>query len=238
MTTPPIGISTGLFKKKYPDTEINKMLAHAKTLHIDALEILFARPSMLKSTFSHEEIEWIKSLQYFAIHSPFFTDAPGYEDIIYNDPAHPALKDIAHVIIGLNPSVCIIHPDLVKDERIWHDPEIPFAIENLKRKRNFSIEQIEALLLKHPHLKLVLDTEHAADWDEQTLQHLIDTFGDRIAHIQLSDGDRGYIDFLNNSNLSRFEPLRKLTCPIIIESKPSNFDQLPNIIERVRDFFS
>jgi len=233
-----IGISTGLFKKIYKDSELGKMLSHSKSLPIDAIQILFARPNMLKHQFTDEEIGFLHSLKHVSIHAPFFTDEKGYIDIAFSKNNEWILDRIEGISEKIGSSCCVIHSDLIKDPDILIKRKTLFLFENLKKKRNVGSQQLKALFKTFPQIKLVLDVEHALDWSSGEVDQLISLFKERIEQIQLSDGDRGFKDFLQNGgNLERFIPLKKLNCPIIIESKPESLDALPAVINKVRAFF-
>jgi endonuclease IV len=242
-----IGFSTGAVYSW--DDSINRQIGILKKLGCNAIEISYGMVSSLDEELNMESIKYLKSLDYVSIHAPFFDNERN--DLYYTNSKliRKLLTQLSRVYKSINAKSIVFHPNLIKDYSIFDKLTLNICLENMPRERNISIEQLSVLMHKQPKFNLVLDTAHAMSWKKSTLLQLVTLFKDRIQYVHLSDRRysirnkrlRDHQQLLSCSDLSKFDSLKKLNCPMIVEvsikDKKADFQNLKNEYSLVKDFF-
>ena len=225
-----IGVSTGVFYKYFEEDELDQMISSLKSIDVDIIEILYARPFMLDLPLSNENMNYLQAKEVL-IHSPFFVDQ-GYEDLCYNKPLIEKLIEKKRL---LKAKYIIIHPDLLPNfNLISNYPEI-FVFENLKSERGYSIQRLLNLMKSGLSIKISLDIGHLNNIDAVELSKLIKKYKKNIAEIQLSIKE-DYEDFLDGKIGSKYSFLIGIDIPIILETRPRELSHLGIIIKNLKNF--
>ncbi|MFH0869682.1 MAG: TIM barrel protein [archaeon] len=243
-----IGFSTGATYSW--DNSINNQIQILKRIDCNAIEISFGKISDLDEEIQEENIKYIRSLDYVSIHAPFFDD--DRNDLYYenNELIKEVLTKLAAICTRIDVKSVVFHPNLIKDYSVLENMNFCICLENMPIERGFSIERLNDLMKKHLNYKLVLDTAHALSWDESSLSQLVVKFDNRISHIHFSD--RRYSELKKRvydhqqvlfcEQMHKFDSLKELDCPIIIEvsikDKKNDINNLKEEFFTVEKFFS
>ena len=131
------------------------------------------------------------------------------------------LNDISQVV---NPTILVVHPDVIDNPLILSNLKWPVGIENMdwRKKTGRFPKELIPFFKQLPHAKMVLDLNHVFTHDPamNLSKKLWRNFKKRIKHIHLS----GYVDEKNIH-----VPFFMSNCDIIIKSLPTI--NLPMILE-------
>ncbi len=240
-----IGFSTGAFYIWYPD--INKRIYLLRDLKVDAIEISFINIEELNFDISDENIYYLNSISYVSLHAPVFNSSREKISICKNKRI---LEKLHALYVKIKAKTIVFHPDTIEDWDLITNLDMNVSIENLPIEDNYNNNKLIKLLEEYPKLSLVLDTAHAFSCGPSILQELITLFKKRICHIHLSDHRfsdlkgkmRDHEQFLFCPDSEKFNPVKSLSCPVIIEIsvKDKKYDMI-NInkeIDSVQDFLS
>lgn len=224
-----LGISTGVFHKHYKSEQLNEVIGLISNLSIDFVEVLFARPFMLDIEISPNNLLFLKSKKVI-IHAPFFGDE-GYKDISYDSTQ---LEKIVKKAELLNAEWVVIHPNQIQDMDLLLKYRFCFGIENQKEKAGFLLSDFPNFLTKYPHFKVVVDLGHAAKLGVGVISKLIKQLEEKIIEIQFSVDDNYRSILTETVSEEMFTVLKEHNFPIILESRPENIEDLPEIINKIR----
>ena len=227
-----IGISTGAV---IWEEAINDKIAVLKKAEIKAVEVLFRKTIDLDEKISSENISYLKQLDYLSIHAPFLNEK---HRVFYKNDFF--LKKIQQIYAFLNAKAVVFHPNLISNWDIFENIEMNACMENMPKRRGFFIE--EAL----KRFRMVLDTAHALTYGQDFLDKLISEFKGRIQHIHFSDRRyseyfkrvRDHEQFLFCKDIEKFQEVKDLNCPIIIEASIRDFLNLKKEVVCVDNFFN
>ncbi len=243
-----IGISTGSINTW--DEKIDNVISIFREIGVEAIEVLFGTLSELDQEFSEENIEYLKGLKYVAIHAPFYDNDRNdlyYED---NDKTKEIIEKCQKFYKLFGAKAIVFHPNLIRDWDILQNIDMNLCFENLPKKRNISIENLKEVFIKLPHSTFVLDTAHALYYDIDMVNALLSEFKDKMQHVHFSD--RRYSEFKKKmgshqqllfcKDIEKFNKLKELSCPIILElnikDKIGDLNNIKLEIAHVDKFFN
>jgi len=242
---PKIGFSTGAFYTWYPD--VNEQISLIRKLKVKAIELSFINLEELNTNISEQNIKYLKSISYVSLHAPIFDSSR--EKITFGKD-NGIVKKLSDLYRKINAKTVVFHPDTVKDWDLISNFGMEVSVENLPIEDNFNNNKLAGLFKIHPEFSLVLDTAHAFSYNPSTLQKYMRLYKNRICHVHFSDRrfskskgkQHDHEQFLFCRDRKKFEAIRTLSCPIIIEIsvKDKKYD-LANIhdeIDSVQDFLS
>ena len=194
------------------------LIQYARNLGVDGVEITFSSKEELYSfKLSEEDVKWLKSLEYVTIHAPFKLKSKSKDEQEIIKQCEIILK----LYQQINAKNVIIHPlDLPSPELL---AKFPFKVstENLTKKKNVTITDLQKIFQKYPKIGLCIDVAHAYLWSKDETQKLIDAFGDRITQFHLSGTykkrDHQSLRKVTKNFISSIEPIKRLNVPIVIE---------------------
>ncbi len=225
-----IGVSTGVFYKYFKEEELNQMISFLKSIDLDVIEILYARPFMLDVKISDENMVYLNTKEVL-IHSPFFVNQ-GYKDIAYDKSL---IKKLIEKQKLLRSKHIILHPDLLPNFDLIKKYSKIFVFENLKEERTYSFQKLLNMIDSGLKMKISLDIGHLNNIDSLGLLKIIKKYKKNIAEIQLSIKE-DYEEFLNDNISSKYSFLIGIDIPIILETRPKELSHLNIIIKNLRNF--
>jgi sugar phosphate isomerase/epimerase len=246
-----IGFSTGSIYSW--DHSLNKQIEILKKIpETTAIELNYANISDLDENLTNSNIQVLKSLDYVAIHSPFFNKARGNFYYENNEETLLILKKLSVIYNKLSANMIVFHPNVIKNFEVFKyfkDLKFNFSLENMPIKRNISIDYLTDKFNTFPSLGLVLDTAHALSWNLDMIDLLVSRFKSKIKHIHLSD--RRFSEFKNKisdhqqllfcKDMQKFKVLKELDCPIILElslkDSINDYSNLKKEFSFAKDYF-
>ncbi|HEV7591407.1 MAG TPA: hypothetical protein VGO40_25055 [Longimicrobium sp.] len=124
----------------------------------------------------------IKDYRYISVHAPSaFTAAEERE-----------------IAAGLLPVAArgwliVLHPDAIHDFSVWRAFGDRLAIENMDRRKPVgrTVEELRPVFARLPHASFCFDVAHARQCDTSMTEafRLLDSFGDRLAEVHVSELD-------------------------------------------------
>ena len=231
-----VGLSTG--SVYLMENSINDQINILREIGVNAIEILIAKGTDLNEKISTKNIEFLKKQKYVSLHAPFYQK----EKIPY-DFNKQNVERLSHFYNKINAKAIIVHPNLVNDWDILSKTDMNVCIENMSEKRNITVKFFRNIFLKYPHFSMNLDTAHALSYGEKYLNELVEKFKERIYQVHFSDRRlvedklKDHQTISSCTNLEKFNMIKKLKCPIIIElTSETNKDKLKSEIEFVKEF--
>jgi len=216
------------------------LIPYAKKLNISGVEITFSSKEELYALkISEDNLNWLKSLEYVTIHAPFRLTRKADNDAEIIKQCEFILK----LYQQINAKNVIIHPlDLPAPEIL---AKYPFKVstENLVRKRNVTIADLQKIFEKYPKMGLCLDVAHAYLWSKDETRKLVNAFGDKITQVHFSGTyrkkDHQSLRIVTKDFLDSIEPVKKLTVPIVIEEDIQIKDEsfLKEEVEYIKKMF-
>lgn len=129
----------------------------------------------------------------------------------------------------------VIHPDIVEDFSVFQNTDLPFAFENMdKRKESFQTpEELDELTKKYGFNKFVLDVNHifTVDPTMELAKRFYEIVGDRIVEIQVSGYKTLHDPFVETQQTNIIKAVQNPNVPIIDEAKIA-----ADILEAEREF--
>ncbi len=159
----------------------------------------------------------VKETEYVTIHSPFHLkrDAKNEDEVIKQ------LDAISKFYDDINAQNVIIHPKDLPSQAILDRYNFLVSTENIRPKSKFTAKHLKKVLDKYPNIKLCLDVSHAFVWSRHETEELVNNFKDKISQIHFSSTyrtrDHQSLKKTTDNFLLSIEPIKKLSCPIVIE---------------------
>jgi hypothetical protein len=129
------------------------------------------------------------------------------------------------------------HPDRIKNFKLLEEKRnYQYSIENMEKRVGIKDSEYKTILKKYPHLKMVLDVSHASEWSKKEAGKLAGMFGDKIIYIHSSINFHQPLHLADKRFLKQLEPIKKLDCPIVIETWTNslNIEMLRREVDFVR----
>lgn len=219
MTNRPIGFSTGCFyKAKDNYEEIDPYSAKAlkiwSALQLPAIEIMCNQAE--HASFLPGMVKAVKKFPIKSLHLPLWRyDA--------NKETRALLRALSDFYQQVGATLAIVHPDMVKNWKVFKGFPMRFAVENMDDKKPAfqRPDEFDQFFTDQPDWSLVLDLNHIKCNDPSMAMAggFIKKWGERIAEIHLS-GCRNNIHapLFNTKQAEIINSIPFGTCPIIIES--------------------
>lgn len=172
-----VGFSTGALALG----DFERGLSMLASKHADAVELSALRsvelPPLLNITLARLE-ELRARYRYIAFHAP--TDHQDERDLVER------LKSIAER--GFN---VVVHADIIRDVSLWQQLGNRLCIENMDSRKatGRTAKELRGFFEKLPQAKLCFDVAHARQVDPTMTEaaRILSEFGDRLAHVHLSE---------------------------------------------------
>ena len=224
-----IGMATGSIHSW--KNSLDEQITILKKLNVGCIELTFGTFPELDRKISEENLSYLRNLKYVSMHAPYMKNLSPYYYTTRRE-----IEKVESVYNMIHADTVVFHPNLL---RIKLDTFMNICMENLPDFCDVSVEK------KH---KLVLDTAHALSYGPGKIEELIGKYD--IQHVHLSD--RRYSEFRKKvrdhqqmlfcQEIHKFEAVRKLSCPILIEistkDRKNDIANLVNEVEFVRALFS
>lgn len=229
---------------RFSDKTGANLIDLAKRLDIDGVEITFSSKDQLYSfKLNPSQIMWLRKLQYVSIHSPFnlVEDVAGDKQEILDQMV--CLHDLAQKVKAKN---VIIHPHSLPSIQILKKSQInkiKISIENLVKKRKFTITRLEQVISKYKNIGLCLDVSHAYLWSHRETEELVKKFHKIITQIHFSGTykkkDHQSLRKVSPLFIKSIQPIKKLNVPIIIEEdmKTKDIKWIKSEIDYIKSLF-
>lgn len=184
-----IGFSTGCLYKS--NVEFSERIKLYFSLGANAIELSFNSLTELENLrLSKEFINDIKKYNYISIHAPC-------RDLRYGD------NDTTKEVIGKLRSLCeklsikniVLHPDVVDDFSVLGESNLPFAVENMDKRKRFGTKLEDFIKLKEGYnFGFVFDIQHSYEHDPSMslAKDILFVMGDRLKHIHVSGANKTY----------------------------------------------
>jgi endonuclease IV len=239
-----IGISTVMLLDK--KTSLDQKIDFLRTSDIKVIELQYARYFDLAQPISEKNHDYLKSLDYLSIHAPYFNEKT--DELIYDGGArcNTVMDFLSEIYNKLNAKAMVFHPNLILDWSVMKRIEgINVCIENMTRITDLQPIYYEEILKEHHKFHLILDTAHCFGFEGNLLETLIERFGKKIQHVHFSDRRYSHFEkkecshlmFCRSEEKIKFEPVKRLDCPIIIEAKVGSREDMMDEIDAVTRYF-
>ena len=214
-------ISKGVLYNPYKKEDMNKDIKIISKLDIDGFEFLLGSAEQVMAfKFNKESFKILKDLKHNSIHAPFYAKD---KHLVFsnNNMTKKLMNKIYYIYDKINADNINIHPQQIKDYKVFNSKDYQFSIENMEQKHNFKISDYKRLLKQNPRFKLVLDTTHANE--EGTLNKIFKTFKQHIVYTHLSCNYYNHLHLplhtLRPEFLKPLEIIKKGKFPIVLESQ-------------------
>jgi hypothetical protein len=219
-----VGFSTGALALG----DFDRGLAMLSSKHADAVELSALRfgelPRLAKAISSRLE-ELQRRYRYVAFHAP--TDDPDEQGLVER------LQTIAERGINI-----VVHPDTIQDVSKWLRLADHLCIENMDSRKatGRTAKELGWFFERLPEAKLCFDIAHARQVDPTMTEatRILSAFGDRLAHVHLSEVNGKGKHFAMSFIAKRaYEPLADVlsSVPVILESPVEESGIEPEIEE-------
>ena len=212
------------FSDKSDDKIVDLLIDTEKRSHFDGITFSFRTPESLNFKFSDKQLKYI-SKKHVSLMLPC---GNGSEPIVYgqDDASFALIARINSVIEKLDSKINIINPKLVRDFGVFKEIK-GLSVSNLPYEEGFGLDELERIFRLDSNISLAIDTSYCFSFNKDFLPILLERFKDRVSCILLSDRR----DIRNNKSLFeckdlyKFEILRDLDCPVIINSSLKEYDK-------------
>ncbi len=212
------------FLDKSDDKIVDFLIDTEKKSHFAGITFSFRTPKSLDFKFSDKQQKYISKKDI----SLMLPSRNGNEPIIYSqdDGSFALINKINAVIKKLDSKINIINPKLVRDFGVLSKIK-GLSISNLPYEEGFGIDEIERVLKQNSNISLAIDTSYCFSFNKDFLPILLERFKDRVSCILLSDRRdvRNNKSLFECKDLYKFEILRDLDCPVIINSSLKEYDK-------------
>jgi len=207
-----LGFSTGCLYKTHNSLAKETFDVFRKT-GCNAIEITCRGIDSI-SKLSDITTEDLKGFEYISLHAPDFGD-------ISEEKLEEALRQIEDAHRKLDFKYIVIHPDKIKNWKIFSKFSIPFAIENMdnRKESNRDVDDLKKVF-EQIDAKMVLDLNHCFvnDNSMKLANDFVETFGNRIVEIHLSGFDWLHEPLYRTQQKEILNAVFDKNLPIIIES--------------------
>ncbi len=211
----PILISTGNFWDGKNPLDNLEAIKKITKLDVDGIEITFADPKLLEGFFSNEVRNLLQKFKIIGMHMP----AVKYQK---NDKVRDIIKKCYCIYRLIKADYAILHLNWLKDSDLFRGTRWNIVIENGGSKHGYLVKEMQEFLKKNRRFKMVLDVNHAYESDE--IGEYVKKLKNKIYAVNLGGGEipdaAGHKLFCRapKEYIASCEPIKKLDCPIVIES--------------------
>jgi hypothetical protein len=212
------------FSDKSDDKIVDFLIETEKKSHFDGITFSFRTPKSLDFKFSDKQLRYI-SKKHISLMLPYKN---GSEPIIYgqDDGSFTLINRINNIIKKLDSKINIINPKLVRDFSVLAGIK-GLSVSNLPYEEGFGIDELERIFRLDNNISLAIDISYCFSFNKDFLPILLEKFRDRVSCILLSDRRdvRNNKSLFECKDLYKFEILRDLNCPVIINSNLKEYDK-------------
>jgi len=212
------------FSDKSDDEIVDFLIETEKKSKFDGITFSFRTPDSLDFRFSDKQLRYISKKQVFMM----LPHKNGSEPIIYgeDDASFALIARINSVIEKLDSKINIINPKLIRDFSVLLGIK-GLSISNLPYEEGFGIDELERIFRIDSKISLAIDTSYCFSFNKDFLPILLERFRDRVSCILLSDRRdvRNNKSLFECKDLYKFEILRDLDCPVIINSNLKEYEK-------------
>ncbi len=206
----PIGFSTGALAKG----DFRRGLTLQDRDGVDAVELSALRDHELESLCEAVPSLDLSRFQYVSFHAPSKLKVLREEQVVESLRRLPASWPI------------IVHPDIIKDSRLWQDLGSRLCLENMdvRKPTGRTVEEMRSFFELFPEASFCLDVGHARQIDPTMTVALmmLRAFGPRLRQLHVSevgsDGEHLPIGMLASIAFRRIASHIGPDIPLIIES--------------------
>lgn len=196
----------------------NELFEYIRELDVDGVEITFGyKKELYAFKLSEENRQWLRSLDYVSIHSPFriLRAADNQQEV------EKQLDIMAGIYKDVNAKQVIIHATDLPAHKILKKYDFNISTENLPNKGNINIERLGEIMDEYSYLGLCLDVSHAYLWSKEETGRLVEKFKDKITQIHFSGtyrrNDHRSLRVVGKDFMRSINPIFDLDVPIVIE---------------------
>jgi sugar phosphate isomerase/epimerase len=217
-----IGIGTGRLLRK-SETKIEEWLSFFEEIGIDGIEVgLESREAV--EEFDPETLDGqTGGFEFVTVYGPFRD--------YYDEDDVDLIEDVEAIRRRLDADRVVYHPDTIASLDLVADRS-PVAIENMQARKDFGREKFDQMM-DGVETPIVIDTAHAATWDNDETRRLYETYGGRISHFHVSalgedehDPFFEYLEFLDDDLVEMLAGHR-----LVVESRVSSKNELRREVE-------
>lgn len=211
-----LGFVTGLLDKI---SYLDKLKIFTE-LNCSALEIGLIECQRFGAVADSLSVIDYSRFKYLSLHAPCRRNG---EKLFYRDDAQTRemLEKILSLHKKLNFSTIVLHPNRVEDWTVFHEYDLPWAVENMDNRNSFgnNISDLKKIFQEND-FKMVLDINHCftVDTTLKTARAMIDNFSDRIKEVHLSGFAEYHDPLYRTKQIELIKIASQLNVPIIIES--------------------
>ncbi|MBW3001654.1 hypothetical protein KY338_00670 [Candidatus Woesearchaeota archaeon] len=222
----PILISTGNFWDGKNPLDNVEAIKKIRQLNVDGVEITFSDPKLLEGFFSNEVRNLLQKFKFVGMHLPRIK----YQR---NDKTRDVIKKCYCLYRLLKADYAILHMHWIKDHTLFKGTRWNIVIENGGSIHGYIVKDMQEFLKKNRRFKMVLDVNHAYESDE--INEYVKKLKNKIYAVHLGGGEipnaAGHKLFHKapKEYLESCEPIKKLDCPIVIES---NWGSDPELMKK------
>ncbi|MFT4304374.1 MAG: hypothetical protein ACMXYG_07445 [Candidatus Woesearchaeota archaeon] len=237
-----ICIATGAFHTWTKNINPNSHIDIARKFDVDGAEITLGfKENLFNLKLSARNLTWLKKKKYVSIHAPF--NLPWNSTNM--DDLKRQLKLIELLYKRVNAKTVVIHPQDLLPPKLLNRYKFHVSTENMEPKCKVSYSDIKTIFKYFPKAGLCLDAAHTYLYSKDETKKIIKLFKNKISQIHLSGTykkkeHKSLLNCTDNFYYS-IKPLKKLTCPIIIEEDikfTRSIKKVEKEIKFVREFLS
>jgi len=218
--TIPTGFTTGSLYKE--NISLGGIISAYNEMGADAIELSFAKP---EDIFSAGIIcglgEKVRRYSFVSVHAP-------WKKIRYgeNSDSENVLSNLREICFTIPIKAITLHPDVVDDFDILEKSGLPFALENMDKRKNFGRFPSDfERLVKDYNFKFVIDLQHVFEADESmnVVGEFVGLYRNKLSHFHISGESQYYIHELVHKARNKNEIISALR----------NSPKVPRILESI-----
>ncbi|MBU4501044.1 MAG: sugar phosphate isomerase/epimerase [Nanoarchaeota archaeon] len=195
----------------------HELIKISRQFDFEGIEITLASERELFRFKPDKELkDFIKSLDYVSIHSPFRYHS--FED----KQQKAVLNALQSVYPKINASNVVFHAIKVDNYDNLVNRGMNISIENLTPRSNLSHEDMKKILDINPKIGLTLDINHAMVHSEDMVKNLVKIFKDKVVQIHcsayLNKTEHQPLHKADDEYLDKIDIVRKLNVPLVLEA--------------------
>ena len=214
-------ISNGLLYNPYKKENINKNIKLISKLDVDGFEFLLGSAEQVMAfKFNKESLKILRDLKHNSVHVPFYLKN---NDLFFSNNilTKKLLNKLYYIYDKINADNINIHPQQIKNYKIFNIKDYQHSIENMELEHNLNIKDYKKILKQNPQFKFVLDTTHANE--EGKLKQIFNEMRKHIVYTHLSCNYFNHLHLplhvLRPQFLKPLEIIKKGKFPIVLESQ-------------------
>ncbi|MBW3004657.1 hypothetical protein KY310_02400 [Candidatus Woesearchaeota archaeon] len=219
----PLLISTGNFWDGKNPLDNIEAIKKIRQLNVAGIELTFADPELLIGFYSNDVRNLLQKFKIVGMHMPGMK----YQR---NDKTKNIIKKCYCLYQLINADYANIHMHWIKDHTLFKGTRWNVVIENGGSKHGYLVKDMQEFLKKNRRFKMILDVNHAYESGE--IGEYVKKLKNKIYAVHLGGGEipgkHGHklLHKAPEEYIKSCEPIKKLDCPIVIESNWGNNTEL------------